>query len=122
MCAQHGIPTTPLFINNHTLELIDLVNLNTAAIMYKVYHRSLPLSIQELFRLRENKYDLRGTGIFKKLKISRTNIKERCISAIGVNIWNRLDNELKLSKTLRKFKITYKEKIIKQYTETLHSK
>ena len=73
--------------------------------------------MQELFKPRESKYALRGTAIFKKSKI-KTNAKARCISVMGVNLWNSLDKDLKMSNSVKTFKKTYKDKIIDKYTLT----
>ena len=39
--------------------------------------------------------------MFTKIKI-RTNVKQRCISVKGVNMWNALDEELKMSNTVQR--------------------
>ena len=75
--------------------------------------------MQELFKPRESRYELRGFGIFKKSNISRTNTKERCLSAIGVNLWNKLDNELKTSNSIFQFKRKYKSMTIEKYIDSL---
>ena len=112
--SDYYAPTNPLFIDNCTLKFQDIVNLNTTSIIYKAYNKSLPGCMQELFKPREGKYDLRGTAIFKKTKV-RTNAMGRCISVIGVNLWNQLDNELKLANSIKTYKKIYKAKVIDTY-------
>ena len=113
--AEYYASTNPLFLNNCTLKFDDIVKLNTAAIMYKAHNKSLPPSMQELFQPRESRYELRGTAIFRN-KFARTNITERRLSVSGVNLWNKLENELKLSTSLRLFKRTYKTMLIEKYS------
>ena len=71
--------------------------------------------MQELFKPREGKYDLRGTAIFKKTTV-RTNAMARCISVKGVKLWNSLDNELKLANSIKTYKKLFKAKVIDTYT------
>lgn len=102
------------------LKLEDLFYLIAAVIMYKAYSKSLPFAMKELFEPRESKYEVRGTAIFKN-KYARTKANDRCISVTGVNIWNKLDNDLKLSTSIKIFKRTYKAKMIESYATILES-
>lgn len=45
----------------------------------------------------------------------RTNVKYRCVSVLGVKLWNGLNDELKLCSSLLMFKKTLKCKIIDAY-------
>ena len=56
-------------------------------------NRIVPDCIQKLFQIRQSKYELRGMCMFTKIKI-RTNVKQRCISVKGENMWNALDEEI----------------------------
>ncbi len=79
--------------------------------MYKVYKNLLPNCIQRLFKIRENLYNLRGLYMLKKVR-ARTNVKSRCLSVKGVNLWNKCDKELKVFNSLCQFKKMYKNKVI----------
>ena len=57
---------------------------------------------------------MRGLFIFKTVNV-RTNVKKRCVSVLGVQLWNGLSNELKLSSSLFMFKKILKRKIINDY-------
>ena len=92
--SDYLAPTNPLFIKLNTLKFQDIVDLNTAIMMYKAHNHLLPCCVQELFRPRESKYNLRGTAIFKQSHW-RVNIKGRCVSVRGVKLWNSLDDEQK---------------------------
>ncbi len=69
-------PTNNLFINLHALNFLDLVDLYSLQLMYKMYNNLLPNCIQRLFKLRESQYNLRGLYMFKKVR-ARTNAKSR---------------------------------------------
>ena len=70
--------------------------------------------MQDLFAKRESQYPLRGTFIYNKGS-AKTNVKGRCISVQGVNLWNKLDNELKMCTTITKFKSNFKRKVFNKY-------
>lgn len=62
--------------------------------MYKDQNQQLPPCVQDLFHPRESKYNLRGTAIFT-LNDARVNNKGRCVSVVGVKLWNSLDAGIK---------------------------
>ena len=108
-------PTNPLFIKTKALKFEDLVELNTAVIMFKAYKNILPTCMQELFKKRESKYALRGTCIYEKGS-ANSNLKGRCLSVKGVNLWNSLDNDLKMCTNINKFKRIFKNKVLNKYS------
>ena len=110
--------TNPLFYTNRTLKIEDLAKLNIGAIMYKAHNRSLPIQMQELFEQRQCRYELRGTAIFKNA-FARINAKERSLSVTAVNLWNKLDHDLKHCNSLKHFKRIYKEKLLDKYRESI---
>ena len=112
--SDYYAPTNSLFIDLYTLKLQDIVELNTAIIMYKAYNHLLPTCVQELFHPRESQYDLRGTAIFIR-NDARINNKARCVSVIGIKLWNSLDIDLKNCSSINTFKKIYKAKAINKY-------
>ena len=50
---------------------------------------------------------------------ARTDTKSRCISVKGINIWNKLDCELKTCNSIKKFKRNFKTKVIERYKASL---
>ena len=113
--SDYYAPSNPLFLQLHTLKLQDLVDLNTAIIMYKAKNELLPTCIQELFHARESQYNLRGVAIFQGTNV-RINNKERCVSVRGVKLWNRLDEDLKNCTSIKVFKRMYKSNIMHGYS------
>lgn len=57
--------------------------------MSRVMNEYNPLVIQEVFKLREGRYNLRGLLMFST-SAARTNVKYRGVSVSGVKYWNRL--------------------------------
>lgn len=112
--SDYHAPSNPLFIKLNTLKFQEIVELNTAIVMYKAHNHLLPCCIQELFRPRESRYNLRGIAIYEKTH-ARVNIKGRCVSVRGVNLWNSLEKELKNCVSLNSFKKMYKIKKINKY-------
>ena len=108
--ADYLAATNPLFICKNALKFEDIVNINTAVFMFKVYNKTAPLCIQEQFRHRETQYNLRGTCVMKK-KGAKTKTQSR----LGVDLWNSLDKELKLCTSLKKFKKLFKAKVLDKY-------
>ena len=112
--AEYLEPTNTLFINSNALKFRDLVEFKTMQIMYKVKNRIVPDCIQKLFQIRQSKYELRGMCMFNKINI-RTNVKQRCMSVQGVNMWNVLDEEIKTCDTVQRFKKILKNKMLNKY-------
>lgn len=100
--AEYHAPRYQLFIRLNILKLHDLVDLNTAVIMYKIHNLMLPYCLQETFQTIESRYNLRGTDLLQKPK-ARSNTNRRCLSVKGVDLWNGLPNPLKCSKTIHAF-------------------
>merc|ERR1712035_19378 len=99
-------PTNPLFICLKILKFKDLVDYITIQTMYKAKNKLLPPHVQNLFKMRDARYNLKGTLLFEKPK-TRTNAKNHCVSVKGVNIWNNCPENIKLCCTLVSLKRLY---------------
>ena len=95
---------------------MDIVYLKTLEIIFRVVNETISVSIQKMFKLRQGIYNLRGLLMFETHKV-RTNLKYRCVSVLGVKLWNELNNEIKMCNSIFVFKKTLKCKIIKGYNE-----
>lgn len=93
---------------------MDIVKVKLLEILFRVVNRSFLMSIQSLFKLRRGHYNLRGLLWFETSKI-RTNAKQRCVSVVGVKLWNDLSDQFKLISTLSKFKKSLKCETINTY-------
>lgn len=107
-------PTNPLFSTLQILKFWDLVDYVIIQFMYKVKNRLLPQHVQDLFKLRDSCYNLRGILFFEKVRI-RTTAKSHCVSVKGVSVWNGCPDYIKKIGTLVGFKRLYKNHKIASY-------
>ncbi len=89
--------------------------------MFKAQNNQLPHCIQEMFSPRVSCYNLRGTNMFKTIKV-RTNFRSLCISVKRVKLWNSLCDELKTSTSVPKFKNLFNLQVIDKYKLLLQIK
>ena len=108
--------TNQLFINSCLLKLPDLVEFQTAQLMYKARNKQLPDNIQKLFTDREGGYDYRGNLNFRT-RIVRTTMKRMCTSVSGVKVWNKLSQELKQCPSMSVFKKRLRLMIFNKYRD-----
>lgn len=108
--------TNQLFIRSRTLKFLDIVYSKTLEIMFRVVNKTIPVCIQKMFKLRQVVYNLKGWLMFETHKV-RTNLKYRCVSVLGVKLWNGLNNEIKMCNSMLVFKKTLKFNIIESYNE-----
>uniref|UniRef100_A0A672GUJ2 Reverse transcriptase domain-containing protein n=1 Tax=Salarias fasciatus TaxID=181472 RepID=A0A672GUJ2_SALFA len=106
--------TNPIFIKLKSLKMKELVELNLLKTMYKAHRKKLPFNLQNRFAKRDSQYRLRGTEVFKRPE-SRTKLKERCITTKGINLWNKLDSEIKRSQSIHIFKKCLKAQLLGGY-------
>ena len=116
--ADYKQPTNQLFINTYELKFKELVDFKTAQLMFKINNNMLPDCVQKMFKKRQSYYNFRGVCMFTKTKI-RTNIKQRCTTVTAVNVWNNLENDLKMCRTICTFKKTLKSRMINLYKSGL---
>lgn len=82
--------------------------------MYKVKNNLLPDCILRQFKTRGSQYELRGLRMFEKTR-ERTNLKSRCVSVKGVNLWSGCDEKLKMCNSFVVFKTIFKNKVVDSY-------
>ena len=67
----------------------------TEIVMYKAYHNFLPDNVKKLIT-RKSHYNTRNSYNSNFLKFCvRTNLRQMSISYRGINVWNKLDPEVK---------------------------
>jgi len=75
-----------------------------ATIMYKILNNLAPMHLGEPFLLQDNSYHLREREKSLKLPKPRTSSLKRALSYDGAKVWNALPQNVRLSKSLKKFK------------------
>ena len=111
-------PTNTFFIICNALKFHDIVVQKTVLLAFKAQQKSLPLSIQALFQIKENQYDLRGKYMFQ-IETAGTNIKKRSTLYRAKEIWNVCDNKVKMCNSIDRFKKTLKDITVNNYKTVL---
>ena len=85
---QNWLPehTAELFKSLYVLPFYDLVKYKIAIFMYKVFHKTLLMTVLMLFMQNHSSYRRRQSKNF--LSYARTNKNQRCIVYSGTCIWN----------------------------------
>ena len=97
--------TSKMFCQLDILKIDDLIDLNTCIFMCKVLHKLSPLTFQ-------NKFSMSSSKKYKNnfyVMFASTRRKQFSITIKGGSLWNSLHNFVKLSSSLRIFKITKKK-------------
>ena len=81
----------------------DLVYFRTMQIMYKAKNKTLPNSVHRFFKVSESRYELRDGCKFVLPKVKKE-VKRRCISFKGVQLWNSADLKIKQCTSFVMFK------------------
>lgn len=109
--------THELFLQSKLLKFDDLVKYNTAILLYKAYYKKLPENLQKLFTTRERVHNLRGSAQFVLPKV-RTTRKSFCMSVCGIKLWNSLDESIKHSRNVHRFKVMFKKLTWSYYAQS----
>ena len=105
--------TNILFSKLSTLKLKDIIKYKTGIGMHKAYHNFLPDNVQKLLTTRKSHYNTRNryNSNFVKFCV-RTNMRQMSISYRGINVWNKLDPEVKCATTSGDFKNKSKTQVL----------
>ena len=116
ICKVHYRHSTNLLFHSmNILKFIDMVELSTGVLMYKVRNYMLPRRIQKLFIVNENiSYNLRKKAYFKE-PFRRTTRKSHCVSIIGPKVWHMYDINLKNCSTVHSFRRNLKLWLLRKY-------
>ena len=114
-CSKYD-HTNILFSKLSTLKLKDIIKYKTGIVMYKAYHNFLPDNVQKLIKTRKSHYNTRNSYNSNFLKCCvRTNLRQMSISYRGINVWNKLDPEVKCATSVRDFKNKFKTQLLGNY-------
>ncbi len=113
--SHYQASTTPLFFNLKILKAQDLYKLNLAITYHKI-HKNNYVGETNLTYVKEvHKYGTRlamGSGFFSVH--CPTNLGKTTLSRAGVEIWNKIPNEIK-NKNIEAFKAHVKKMIFESY-------
>lgn len=116
--ANRFCHTNGLFHATGIFKFHDIVNLSTAVVMYQAYHSMLPEKLQGFFQIRnaEGGYITRQSNKFNQ-KLVRTTLRTKCISIVGLKLWNNFPTDAPVSGSIRAFKTYYKSLLLQKYSE-----
>ena len=99
----------PLFIKLKCLPIFDLVRLNILVFMFKYQKGILPALFQNMFNTNSSFHSY-PTRFRDNLRtpITHSTIRTHSIRFTGVREWNSIDNDLKSSSTLTRFRLLFK--------------
>ena len=106
--------THPLFVELKLLKLEDVIKFQTASTVHKILNGGAVKSIQKLFSLEINNYNLRSGNNIKPIRI-KTNRKKFCMAYTGAVVWNSISVELRKVSKINLFKLRYKKFILNSY-------
>ena len=75
-------------------EICDLVKLKTCEVMYRVFNKTLPVNLNNIFTVCEPNclFNMRKKDFVQKYTL--TNLEAMSVSVVGAKLWNDLDNKI----------------------------
>ena len=112
--------THSLFTQLHILKFTDLIKLRICIVMHKVKLKLLPNKILDRYSLYCNvgQYSLRRQDKFRTI-YARTTLKQKCLSHLGVRLYNDIPKSITSSQSINIFKLSLKKHIINQYLDNI---
>ena len=103
-------------LTNITVSSVNIIKYKTGIAMYKAYHNFLPDNVQKIITTRKSHYNTRNSYKSNFLKFCvRTNLRQMSISYRGINVWNKLDPEVKCATSVSDFKNKFKTQLLGNY-------
>ena len=99
--------TTELFKNDKILPLDQNLQLHSAKLLWKASHDLIPSPLKPL-------YNKRTQNSSFHLPFKRTELAKKCSSFNGVQTWNKIPEEIRLSNSLNILKSSYKNHLLSQ--------
>ena len=115
-CSYFRAPSDPLFVKFSILKLLDLHKVQIFTFMYKFIHKLLPDCCMHYIQLCTNtdQYFLRQRSTFNR-QTFRTLLRKKCISIMGLAMWENLPSLIKESISLAVFKRRLLDFLLSQY-------
>jgi hypothetical protein len=114
--SGYRAPSSPLFKQLRILKLNDINKLQIVMFMYKSKYSLLPRSCSKFVSLDliASHYNLRRENEFVVIKF-RSEIRKKCISVIGPDLWNSLKDSLKNLSSISIFKSHIIDSFVEEY-------
>jgi hypothetical protein len=108
--------TSPLFKRLRILKLYDIYRFQIYMFMFRFKHNLLPISCTHFItqNLVASHYNLRREDEFIVVKF-RSEIRKKCISVVGPNLWNSLKDSLKKVNSISIFKSRLIDLLVEDY-------
>ena len=107
--------TKPLFYQLRSLNVFDIIDLNSLVFMYKAFHNSLGLPANLLSYFKNVNHNTRNNNLNFKVRYRRTTRKALSICVKGSKMWNSLSRDIKLSRNVNAFKKMLKSSLLENY-------
>ena len=115
-CSSYRAPSSPLFKQFGVLKLNDIHKLQIYMFMFKCKYGMLPESCLQLTSKNSvtNRYDLRKENEFLVVKF-HSEIRRKCIAVAGPDMWNSLQDSIRLLSSISVFKTRLVSAFIEGY-------
>ena len=115
--ANYKCHTKPLFYQLRSLNVFDIIDLNSLVLMYKAFHNSLPANLLSYFKKvnGSHNHSTRNNNLNFKVRYRRTTKKALSICVSGSKMWNSLSPDNKLSRNVNAFKKMLKSSLLENY-------
>ena len=109
--------TKPLFYQLRSLNVFDIIDLNSLVFMYKAFHNLLPTHLLSYFKKvnDSHNHNTRNNTLSFKVRYRRTSKKALTICVKGSKMWNALGADSKLSRNVNVFKKMLKASLLENY-------
>ena len=108
---------TILFYQLRSLNVFDIIDLNSLVFMYKAFHISLPANLLSYCKQVNGSHNhgTRNNNLNFKVRYRRTTKKALSICVRGSKMWNSLSPDIKLSRNVNAFKKMLKSSLVENY-------
>ena len=105
----------PLFYQLRSLNVFDIIDLNSLVFMYKAFHNLLPTHLLSYFKkvYGSHNHNTRNNTLSFKVRFRITSKKALSICIKGCKMWNALSPDIKSSRNANAFKKMLKSSLLR---------
>ena len=95
--------TKPLFYQLRSLNVFDIIDLNSLVFMYKAFQNLLPTNLLSYFKKinDSHNHNTRNNNLRFKVRYRRTSKKALSMCVKGSKMWNALSPDIKLTSNIK---------------------